>query len=79
MFASDSNTMMAYARMLRMQAAERERIERRRPRRPRYDDAAETPTTQPRAVQDGLLGAARALLGHPVVALRWHGRPRQAS
>ncbi len=79
MFGPDANTMTAYARMLRIQAAERERVERRRPQRPRYAEAAETPARQPRAVSGGWLGALRAFFGHPVAALRWLGRPREAS
>ena len=76
MYGPDPHTIMAYARML---AAEQERAERRRPRRPRNDDAAEMTVTQPRAVPGGRLGAMRALFSRPASALRWYGRPRQAS
>jgi hypothetical protein len=75
MYGPDPFTSIAYARML---AEEQERDERRRPRRPRDDEAAAV-ATQPRAVPNGRLGAVRALFSRPAAALRWHGRPRQAS
>ena len=74
----DPFSTMTYAQMLRTQADERERVRRRRPQRPRYDDATEPITVPPWAMLNTLLGAMRAALGRPVAMLRGYVRPRAA-
>ncbi len=74
----DPFSTMAYAQMLRTQADERERVRRRRPQRPRYDDATERITMPPWARLNILLGAMRRALGRSVTILRGYVRPRAA-
>jgi len=78
MYGPDPFTTMAYAQMLRTQAAERERVRRRRPQRPRYDDATEPIAVPSRAMSNALLGALLAMLGRPVATLRGYVRPGEA-
>ncbi len=78
MYGPDPFTTMAYARILRTQAAERERIRRRRPQRPRHEDATEPVAARPPTIPNVLHGTLRALVFHPLATLRGYVRPRPA-
>ncbi len=79
MYGPDPFTTMAYARMLRAQADERERARRRRPQRPRHDDATEPIAAPYRAMATAVLVGVRALFFHSLATLRGFVRPREAT
>lgn len=79
MYGPDPFSTMAYAQMLRRQAEERERVRRRRPQRPRFDDATEPIVAHASATPNTVLGGIVSRFGQSVAMVRGYFRPRVAT